>query len=130
MQPAAAHITATLVVILHVAFVVFVVFGGFVAWRWRKVLIAHVPAALWGVYVEWSGTICPLTPIENALRSAAGLEPYGGDFVARYLFPVLYPAGLTREVQLILGVIVVLANAVAYGRIVLHPPKPRQGTTR
>ena len=108
------HLAATAVVLLHLAFVIFVIAGGFLAWRWPALVYAHLPAVIWGVYVEWSGTICPLTPAENALRAAAGLDPYSGDFVARYLLPVLYPAGLTREAQFVLGSIVVLLNAFAY----------------
>src|SRR5215471_16267629 len=111
------YIAAASVVFLHLAFVVFVMVGGFLAWRWQAIVYAHVPAIVWGVYVEWSGRICPLTPIENALRSAAGLQPYGGDFIARYVFPVLYPDGLTRRMQFVLGLIVVLVNGVAYAKI-------------
>ena len=93
--------------------------GGFLAWRWRPIVYAHMPAVAWGIYVEWSGTICPLTPVENALRSSAGLQPYSGDFIARWVFPVLYPDGLTRRAQFVLGLIVVVVNVIAYSRI-LH----------
>ena len=124
MQAVGAHVLATLVVVLHLAFVVFVVVGGFLAWRLRPVMYVHIPALLWGIYVEWSGVICPLTPIENALRSAAGLDLYAGDFVARYIFPLLYPEGLTRGVQLALGAFVLVVNGVAYGRIVRTRKKP------
>lgn len=103
----------------------FVLLGGFLAWAWRPVIYAHVPAALWGIYVEWSGRICPLTPVENALRSAAGLQPYGGDFIARYVLPVLYPEGLTRDAQFVLGMIVVAVNGVAYGGIILRRVRRR-----
>jgi len=118
--PLAAHVAATSIVLLHLAFVVFVLVGGFLAWRWRPVLYVHVPAMVWGIYVEWSGTICPLTPVENALRSVAGLLPYSGDFIARWVFPVLYPDGLTRGAQFVLGVIVVMVNGIAYSRIFLR----------
>src|SRR5205823_14133943 len=120
MSPLDAHIAATAVVLLHLAFVVFVITGGFLAWRWRPIVYAHVPAALWGIYVEWSGRICPLTPVENALRSAAALQPYSSDFIAHYVFPVLYPDGLTRRAQFVLGIVAIAINAVAYGAIVQH----------
>ncbi len=90
------------VVLLHTAFVAFVMLGGFLAWRWRAVLWAHVPAALW------------LTPLENALRARAGLEGYRGGFVEHYVIPLLYPAGLTRPAQAVLGTVVVVVNVVAY----------------
>jgi hypothetical protein len=115
MSSAAAHALATLVVISHVAFVIFVVTGGVFALRWRKVAWVHLPAAAWAIYVEWSGAICPLTPLENALRAAAGLEAYAGDFVAEYIFPVLYPDGLTRGAQLLIGAVVLAINLAVYG---------------
>ena len=115
MTPFIAHALATLVVGFHVAFVTFVLLGGWLVRRWRRMAYVHLAAVGWAIYVEWSGAICPLTPFENSLRAAAGLEPYGGDFVARYIFPVLYPDGLTRETQIVLGAIVLGANAAMYG---------------
>ena len=91
---------ADAVVLLHTAFVVFVVCGGLlVLWR-RWMAFVHLPAAVWGVYIEFSGRICPLTPLENHLRAMAGDAGYSGDFVDRYLMPVLYPPGLRRDVQI------------------------------
>ena len=114
MSPDAAHLLATLIVIIHVAFVIFVVIGGVLALRWRKLVYVHLPAAGWAIYVEWSGAICPLTPLENSLRATAGLEAYAGDFVAEYVFPVLYPDGLTRVAQLVIGALVLALNLVVY----------------
>ena len=88
--------------------------GGFLALRWPAVRWVHLPAALWGVWIELSGGICPLTPLENALRRHAGQPGYAGDFVARYLLPVLYPRGLTRQAQLVLAAIVVAVNVGVY----------------
>jgi hypothetical protein len=82
------------------------------------VAFAHLPAVAWAVYIEASAGICPLTPLENDLRSRAGLDPYSGDFVARYVFPALYPEGLTARVQLLLGLLVFVLNVAAYGWIV------------
>ena len=105
---------ADCVVLVHAAFVAFVMLGGFLAWRWRAVVWAHVPAAVWGAAIEYAGWTCPLTPLENALRARAGLEGYRGGFVEHYVVPLLYPAGLTRPAQAVLGTLVVVVNVVAY----------------
>jgi hypothetical protein len=112
MKGAAA--LAAAVVMLHLAFVAFVVAGGFLAIRWPRIAWAHLPAAAWAAFIEFSGGTCPLTPLEQALRQAAGLAPYAGDFVAAYIFPVLYPEGLTRRAQIVSGVVVIAVNAIAY----------------
>ena len=117
MRPPAAHVLATLVVAAHIAFVAFVVIGGLLVLRWRKLLYLHLAAVGWAVYVEWSGAICPLTPLENSLRAAAGLEAYAGDFVAKYVFPVLYPDGLTRDAQLTIGAAVLAVNGCIYAML-------------
>jgi len=117
MSPPAAHVLATLVVAAHVLFVAFVVIGGLLVFRWRKLLYLHLAAVVWAVYVEWSGAICPLTPLENTLRAAAGLEAYAGDFVAEYVFPVLYPDGLTRGGQLAIGAAVLAVNGCIYAML-------------
>ena len=110
-----ARIAADLVVVLHVAFALFASFGGVPAWRWPRVAWAHLPAAVWGAWVEYSGWICPLTPLEQGLRRAAGEAGYSGGFIEHYLIPLLYPAGLTASAQFGLGTFVVLANAAIYG---------------
>jgi Protein of Unknown function (DUF2784) len=107
-------VAADLVVVLHFAFVVFAALGGLFTLRWPRIAWIHLPAAAWGAYVEFSGAICPLTPLENRLRAAGGLPTYEGGFIDRYLMPLLYPAGLTRETQLWLGVAVVGINVAAY----------------
>jgi hypothetical protein len=109
-----ATIFADLLVGLHLAFVLFVALGGFLVLRRPIVAWAQVPAALWGAWIELTGGICPLTPLENALRARAGDAAYEGDFVARYVLPVLYPEGLTRDAQLLLGAAVIVTNAVLY----------------
>lgn len=110
---------ADLVVLLHVLFVAFVVFGGLLALRWPRIIWLHVPAAVWGVLIEFTGWICPLTPLENRLREAAGESAYEGDFVGRYILPALYPEGLTRTSQLILGAVAMAINGVIYAVIFL-----------
>ena len=111
----AYRILADLVVGVHVLFVVFVLAGGLLALRWPWVAAAHLPAAVWGALIEFRGWVCPLTPLENALRASAGQAGYEGGFIEHYLLPVLYPAGLTGGVQLVLGSLVVAVNVVIYG---------------
>jgi hypothetical protein len=106
---------ADLVLVAHFAFVLFVVLGGLLVLRWRWVAFLHIPAAAWGILIEYSGWICPLTPLENSLRRAGGEAGYGGGFIQHYIQPVLYPAGLTRGTQIVLGSLVVLVNVAAYG---------------
>jgi hypothetical protein len=105
---------ATGVLVLHLAFVLFVVLGGILAVRWPRVAWVHLPAAGWGAWVEFAGWLCPLTPLENALRRQAGLARYESGFVEQYLLPILYPAALTRELQWGLGASVLLVNVVIY----------------
>lgn len=105
---------ADLVVVVHFGFIVFALFGALLALRWPGVLWVHAPAALWAVAIELAGWICPLTPLENSLRSAGGAAGYPGGFVERYLLAVIYPPGLTREVQIALGLGLLAINAVAY----------------
>jgi Protein of Unknown function (DUF2784) len=105
---------AALVVLVHLAFTGFVVFGGFLTWRWRPVIFAHIPALGWGCWIEISGRICPLTPLENRLRHLAGDAGYSGGFLEHYVLPVLYPPGLTRNVQWMLAGLLVAINVVAY----------------
>jgi hypothetical protein len=102
------------VVLIHLAFVLFVALGALLVLRWRGWAWVHSPCVLWGAWVELAGWVCPLTPIENRFRELAGLGPYGGDFVGRYLLPVLYPSGLTRGAQVTLGALLVLLNAALY----------------
>jgi len=111
---------ADLIVLLHFAFVAFVVAGGLLALRWPRAAWLHLPAAAWGAAIEFFGWICPLTPLENALRQASGAGVYGGDFVGRYLLPILYPAGLTAQIQMLLGVGVLVVNAAIYGWVLFR----------
>ena len=105
---------ADLVLVLHLAFVLFVVLGGLLALRWPRVAWVHVPVALYGALVEFVGFICPLTPLEVGLRQRGGEAGYEGGFVDHYITAALYPTGLTREVQLVLGVCVLVLNGAVY----------------
>jgi hypothetical protein len=122
---------ANAVVVLHLAFVAFVIFGGFLAWRWPKAPLAHLPALAWGLWVELSGQICPLTGLENHLRQLAGEAGYRGGFISHYLLSVLYPPGLTRPDQWGLAAVLAALNAFAYGRVLRRLAlAPRAGAAR
>ena len=105
---------ADLTLCLHAGFVLFVIFGGLLVLRWRWIAWLHLPAAAWGAFVEFTGWICPLTPLENWLREQGGEDSYRSDFIAQYLLPMLYPGDLTRDLQLLLGTGVVVLNTAVY----------------
>ena len=105
---------ADLVVLIHFGFILFVVGGGLAVLRWPRAAWLHVPAAAWGAAIVLIGGVCPLTPLENALRRAAGDEGYDSGFIEHYLMPVIYPVGLTRGVQIALGLLVVAVNLAVY----------------
>jgi hypothetical protein len=109
------RIAADTLIALHFAFVVFVVVGGFLAWRWRRLIWVHAPVVLWGALIEFVGWTCPLTPLENHFRRLAGESPYQGSFIEHYILSVLYPVDYTLALRVTLGVLVVALNAVAYG---------------
>jgi len=109
-----AESLADVVLMAHAAFALFVAAGGLLVLRWRPLIWLHVPAALWGAAVEFGGWICPLTLLENRLRSAAGEATYSGDCIAHYMSVVLYPSALTRSMQVLLGVLVLAMNVGVY----------------
>ncbi len=114
------------IVVLHLGFVVFVGVGGFLALRWSWLPWLHLPAAVWGAANELFGWSCPLTPLENRLREAAGGTSYAGGFVEHYLLPVLYPGHLTRGIQIGLGLGVLAINAIAYGLLLARGRRTRR----
>lgn len=118
--PVIYRVAADFVVVIHFCFAAFVVFGALLALRWRWVSVIHIPAALWGAIIEFFGIICPLTPLEQQLRHLAGENGYTGGFIEHYLLPILYPAGLSRTVQFVLGALVVLINFALYAWLVLR----------
>jgi hypothetical protein len=109
------RLLADTIVIVHLAFVIFAVFGGLLVCKWKRLAWLHVPAFLWAALIEFAGWVCPLTPLENHLRELAGAAPYHTDFVAHYLLPLLYPTILTRNRQIFLGTLVLCLNAGVYG---------------
>ena len=109
------RIAADLIVLVHFAFVIFVVAGGLLALKWPKMAYLHIPAAVWGAWIGFANWICPLTPLENHLRLLAGEAGYAGGFIEHYITRILYPAGLTAGMRVMLGVAVVAANLLVYG---------------
>jgi hypothetical protein len=109
---------ADVVLVLHLGFVLFVVLGGLLVLRWPRLAWLHIPAAVWGVLIEYTGWICPLTPLENSFRLRGGEAGYSGGFIQHYIQPILYPAGLTRSTQIALGSFALLVNLTAYGVVV------------
>ena len=111
------RLLADLVLVVHAAFVVFVMLGGVAVLRWPRLAWVHLPAAIWGAGIEFSGGICPLTPLENHWRQLAGEQGYTGGFVEHYVVAALYPEGLTRGLQIALGLAVLAVNAAVYWRV-------------
>ena len=120
---------ADLVLVTHLAFIVLVVAGGLVVYRYAWFAWIHIPAATWGAFIELTGRICPLTTLENFLRIRAGQEGYVNSFIEQYILPVIYPAGLTRHVQLVLAGLVVSVNAIIYATILLRKSRARRHET-
>jgi hypothetical protein len=105
---------ADAILVAHLAFVLFVVFGALLLLRWPRLAWLHIPAVVWAAFIEFSGTICPLTPLEVALRQRAGQAGYDGGFIDHYVVSLLYPEGLTQNTQAMLGAVVVALNAAIY----------------
>ncbi len=114
------RIAADAVLILHLGFIVFALFGAALAVRWRWMPLVHLPAAAWGVFIELTGRICPLTWLENHFRLRAGQAGYNESFIEHYLLAVIYPAGLTREIQFVLAGVVLAVNAGIYTWLLLR----------
>lgn len=108
------RLAADAVLLLHLGFILFALLGAALALRWRWMPWLHLPALAWGATVEFMGWICPLTPLENALRRAGGAAGYAGSFVERYLVPLIYPGELTREWQFVLGGLLLVINVAIY----------------
>jgi len=113
-------LAADAVLLVHLLFIAFVLLGGLLVLRWHRLVWLHLPAAVWGVIVESMHLQCPLTPLENSLRQAAGQAGYAGGFIEHYLMPVIYPTGLTPQLQLWLGAVVLLLNGLIYAVVLLR----------
>jgi hypothetical protein len=117
MKRMTSQLAATAIALLHLAFILFVLFGGFLVLRWPRLMFLHLPAAAWGVMIEFAGWWCPLTKWENYFLQQAGRAGYDGGFVAHYIMPVIYPAGLTRGHEIAIGLFVLALNAGIYVRV-------------
>lgn len=111
------HLLADLVLVLHLAFVVFAGFGGLLVLRWPKILWLHLAALSWGVLVQWADLICPLTPLENTLRLRAGEDVFAGGFIERFVTGILYPEHLPLELRYVLGLALLGVNALVYAYV-------------
>ena len=111
------RLLADVVVGVHALFVLFVVLGGLLVMRWRRVAYIHIPAAIWGAAIEFAGWTCPLTPLEQWLRRRAGDTSYSAGFIEHYILPVLYPSALTRDIQFLLGFAVIVLNVAIYSYV-------------
>ena len=119
-------VAADAIVILHLAFIVFVMLGGLLLLLWPRVVYLHLPAVVWGTLVELQGWMCPLTPLEQHLRKLAGEAGYSGGFVEHYLLPLIYPAGLTRDLQTVLALCVITVNLAIYTVVVVKYRRKRR----
>lgn len=122
------QLLADIVLLAHSAFIVFVLLGGLLLLRWPRLVWLHIPAVIWVVFVELTGWLCPLTPLENYFRALAGGSVYQGSFIDRYLLPLVYPAGLTPFVQLLLAGVVIAFNLIVYSAIIRLRKRTRQAS--
>lgn len=112
------------VLVLHGLFIVWAGLGALAVWRWPRLALLHLPALAWAVWIETSGGVCPLTPLENSLRRAAGQAGYSGGFIDHYLGGIIYPAGLTRQAQWLVAGALLLINLIAYGLMIKRAKRP------
>lgn len=119
------RVLADLTLIVHLSFILFILFGGLLAFRWPRIVWLHLPTVAYGAAIEFIGWVCPLTPLEVWLRRTAGQQGYEGSFVENYLVPIIYPAGLTPTVQIVLGSIVLGLNAIVYGALITRHRKAK-----
>lgn len=117
MKRMASHAAANAIVLLHFGFILFVLLGGFLVLKWPKLMWLHLPVAVWGVLIEFFSWYCPLTKWENYFLAQAGRAGYSGGFVEHYIMPVIYPAGLTRGIELAIGAFVLVLNAAIYWKV-------------
>ncbi|MEA2712252.1 MAG: hypothetical protein QOK27_213, partial [Gemmatimonadales bacterium] len=128
--PRLPALLADLVVVIHFSFVLFVILGGLLVLRRPRLAYVHLPAAAWGVLIELTGWVCPLTPLEQSLRLKAGEQGYSGSFIEHYLLPLLYPSALTRNIQLLLGCLVLGLNLGIYGYLLYRRAENSTSVTR
>ena len=120
-------LAADALLVVHLLFIIFVVLGGCLVYKWRWLVFLHLPAATWGALVEFQGWLCPLTPLEQQLRQSAGETSYKTGFIEHYLVPLIYPANLDYDMQLVLGSFVIIINLVIYGLLILKNIQKTKG---
>jgi len=111
------EIASNLILLVHLIFIIFVVLGGLLFFASRKIIFIHIPALIWGIYIELTSSICPLTYLENWFLHKANLITYSGGFIQNYLVPIVYPADLTKDLQIYLGITLIVVNIIIYGFI-------------
>jgi hypothetical protein len=123
-------LAADAVMLIHFGFIAFALLGSFLVLRWPKVIFLHIPALAWGVWIEASGNICPLTPLENHFRALAGQSTFGEGFITHYLGPIIYPAGLTRTTQFLIMGVLIAVNLIGYGLVIAKRRRNKSGYPR
>ncbi|GMQ87068.1 MAG: DUF2784 domain-containing protein [Gammaproteobacteria bacterium] len=114
------QLAADAIVLIHFGFILYVVLGGLLSYKWLYLSWLHLPAVIWGVVMSLAGWICPLTPLENKLRAASGGGRYSSGFIEHYILPVIYPAGLDRELQTAMGIALLVVNALVYLGLIIR----------
>ena len=112
------EIAANLILLVHLIFIIFVVLGGLLFFASRKIIFIHIPALIWGIYIELTSSICPLTYLENWFLHKANLTTYSESFIQNYLVPIVYPMNLTKDLQIYLGITLIVINMIIYGFII------------
>ncbi len=123
------NILADLIVLVHFIFAFFTILGGFFVLKWKYLIKIHIPAVIWGIIIELTGWTCPLTPLENLLRIKGGGTGYNSEFIEHYILPVLYPSILTRNLQIILGILLLIINAGIYGYMIIFLNQKKRRNT-
>ena len=111
------ELLANLTLFIHLVFILFVIFGGILFFIFSKIIYIHIPSLLWGIYIEFTNSVCPLTYLENWFLHKGELSTYSNDFINNYLFPIIYPEGLTADIQIYLGLSLIFINILIYGSI-------------
>jgi hypothetical protein len=124
----AFQLLADVVVIFHLAFVAFALLGGLLIIKWKMAAWIHFPAAIWAAFIEFTGMICPLTPLENFLRRKSGVSGYDTGFIEHYIIPILYPESLNNDLQIVLGAVVILINAAIYAYVFLKRTRQQRNS--
>lgn len=120
------QLAADAIVLLHFSFILFVVLGGLLTYKWLCLIWLHLPAMIWGIVITLAGWVCPLTPLENKMRLSAGGSHYSTGFIEHYILPVIYPAGLSRELQISLGIALAVVNLLVYSGLIIKYKKHEQ----